>query len=87
MLYITLALTLNIKLLQSKFMKIVIKGEQMEWIQTHYLLSYNNSINNYWTNVGTSSLHYKGFALMFKAYKTFTKEFSKNLLADLERYS
>ena len=42
-----LTLTLNIKLLQSKFMKKLIKGEQSEPIKTHTPLKYNNSINNY----------------------------------------
>ena len=45
--------------------------------------------------MGTSSLHYQGFklwndipfALKSKPYKTFTKEFKKNLFFDHEKHS
>ena len=68
-----LPLASNIKLLQSKFMKKLIDGEQPEPIKMHYPLNYDHSINNskqdrlvtpfYRTKIGTSSLHYQGFKL------------------------
>ena len=68
-----LPLASNIKLLQSKFMKKLIDGEQPEPIKMHYPLNYNDSIINskqyrlvapfYRTKIGTSSLLYQGFKL------------------------
>ena len=61
-----LPLASNIKLLQSKFMKKLIEGEQPEQTKMHYPLNYNPSINKskqdklvipfYPTKIGTSSL-------------------------------
>ena len=41
-----LPLAANIKLLQSRFMKKLIEGEQPEPIKMHYPLTYKHSINN-----------------------------------------
>ena len=78
-----LPLASNIKLLQSKFMKKLIDGEQPEPIKMHY----PSVIPFYRTKIGTSSLLYQGFklwndipfVLKTKPYNVFAKEFQKTL--------
>ena len=82
-----LPLASNIKLLQSKFMKKLIQGEQPEPIKMHY----PSVIPFYRTKIGTSSLLYQGFklwndipfVLKTKPYNIFAKEFQKTLSDDL----
>ena len=77
-----LPLASNIKLLQSKFMKKLIDGEQPEPTKMHY----PSVIPFYRTKIGTSSLLYQGFklwnipfVLKTKPYNVFAKEFQKAL--------